>query len=108
MPGNVQYWAVSGRSFRAITTPDDLLHGEKLAEGDQPQFPPDYAAGATDKKAELMTEAATVISLLQDAVDLGMATDDETERYNAWRKYRVLLSRVDITVELPEWPEQPT
>ncbi|EMP4585213.1 tail fiber assembly protein [Enterobacter hormaechei] len=45
---------------------------------------------------------------LQDAVDLDMATDEEKSRYDTWRKYRVLLTRVD-TSQAPDinWPDPP-
>lgn len=48
------------------------------------------------------------IEPLQDAVDLDMATDEEKSRYDAWRKYRVLLMRVD-TSQAPDinWPDPP-
>ncbi|EFU5240013.1 tail fiber assembly protein, partial [Salmonella enterica] len=42
---------------------------------------------------------------LQDAVDLEEATDEEKARLNAWKKYRVLVNRVDTSK--PEWPEAP-
>ncbi|EHH6603082.1 tail fiber assembly protein [Escherichia coli] len=32
---------------------------------------------------------------LLDAVELGIATDEETSLLAAWKKYRVLLNRVD-------------
>lgn len=58
-----------------------------------------------------MNEAARQIAVLQDAVDLGIATDAEAAGYTAWRKYRVLLSRVQQdpaypNVTLPKQPEK--
>ncbi|MGA6000816.1 tail fiber assembly protein, partial [Escherichia coli] len=45
---------------------------------------------------------------LQDAVDLDMATDDETKLLLAWKKYRVLLMRVNTSTALDiEWPTSP-
>ncbi|EMD6813377.1 tail fiber assembly protein [Citrobacter koseri] len=55
-------------------------------------------------KNSLMQTANEKITLLQDAVDLDMATDEEKELLLKWKKYRVLLSRVDTSK--PEWPEQ--
>ncbi|HBR2160753.1 TPA: tail fiber assembly protein, partial [Klebsiella pneumoniae] len=45
------------------------------------------------------------ISILQDAVDLDMATDEERTQLTTLKKYRVLLSRVD-TSKAPDidWP----
>lgn len=60
---------------------------------------------AEAKKAELLSAAAAEIAPLQDAVDLDMATDEEKAQLLAWKKYRVLLNRVDTSN--PEWPERP-
>ncbi|MDE9496251.1 tail fiber assembly protein, partial [Xenorhabdus bovienii] len=52
--------------------------------------------------------ADSAIAPLQDAVDLGMATDTEKAGLTEWRKYRVLLNRVDCTTAPDvQWPEQP-
>lgn len=67
--------------------------------------PVDYEEEAQRKKLELLNQANNVIATLQDAVDLDMATDEEAEGLTQWRKYRVLLSRVDVTA--PVWPEVP-
>lgn len=62
----------------------------------------------TAKKAELIAAATDRISVLQDAVDLDMATDSETAALPLWKKYRVLLSRIDANtsddVVCPEAP----
>lgn len=61
------------------------------------------------KKRSLLDEASQKISILQDAVDLDMATDDEAAALPLWKKYRVLLSRVDAeTSEEVKFPEKPT
>ncbi|EKK4595233.1 tail fiber assembly protein, partial [Escherichia coli] len=44
----------------------------------------------------------------QDAVDAGIATDEETSILTEWKKYRVLLMRVDTsTAPDIEWPTPP-
>ena len=64
------------------------------------------AAGS--QKKELIAYAGEIIATLQDAVDLDMATEEEKLSLTHWKKYRVLLNRVqpenapDI-----EWPEMP-
>jgi len=65
-------------------------------------------ADAQNTKASLMQEANNTIALLQDAVDLDMATDDDVQSLTAWKKYRVLLSRVnpDDAPDI-EWPVKP-
>ncbi|MGX9376086.1 tail fiber assembly protein [Pantoea ananatis] len=77
---------------------DEGLKSQKV---DQVQF-------AAQMKAELMTGATKQIDPLQDAVDLDMATDEEKMQLTAWRKYRVLLNRVDASTA-PDitWPSIP-
>lgn len=59
-------------------------------------------------KTALMDEASQKISVLQDAVDLGMATDEEREQLEAWKKYRVILSRIDSSIpDQIDWPTKP-
>lgn len=57
---------------------------------------------------ERVSFATNAINTLQDAVDLEMATETEESSLLAWRKYRVLLSRVE-TSTAPDiyWPEKP-
>jgi hypothetical protein len=64
------------------------------------------AAGAT--KSSLMAVANEAITPLQDAVDLEIATDNEIVLLAEWKRYRVLLNRVDVTAA-PNitWPELP-
>ncbi|WJN74355.1 tail fiber assembly protein [Burkholderia anthina] len=55
----------------------------------------------------LLASAALSIAPLQDADDLGMATDGEKALLTAWKKYRVDISRVDLTKASPAWPSTP-
>ncbi|MCM7766228.1 tail fiber assembly protein [Enterobacter bugandensis] len=73
-----------------------------FADGQITAAPVDYEAEAQRKKLELMTQANNFIAMLQDAVELNMATDEETANLLEWKKYRVLLSRVDV--KKPVWP----
>ncbi|AYZ38477.1 tail fiber assembly protein [Escherichia coli] len=61
---------------------------------------------AEEKKARLIQEATDNIAILQDAVNLEIATNEEISQLNSWRKYRVLVSRID-TSTAPDivWPE---
>lgn len=60
------------------------------------------------KKTSLMQSANNQIAPLQDAVDLDMATDVEKQTLADWKKYRVLLNRVDIsTAPNIDWPPEP-
>jgi len=63
---------------------------------------------AEDKRSRLRAEADTAIQPLQDASDLGIATDDEASQLVAWKKYRVMLMRVSTeNAEKIIWPQQP-
>lgn len=63
---------------------------------------------AEQQKQALLSEANNAIAPLQDAVDLDMATDEEKAQVTAWKKYRVLLNRVDTsTAPDIDWPEKP-
>lgn len=65
-------------------------------------------AAAEHRRSSLLTAANNAIAPLHDAVDLGIATDSETALLTEWRKYRVLLSRIDTsTAPDIEWPMQP-
>lgn len=73
---------------------------------EQPEYTPEeWIALNENKKTRLMQTANMAIAPLQDAVDMDMATDDETVRLQEWKKYRVLLSRVDSSA--PDWPLSP-
>ncbi|MCC8376318.1 MULTISPECIES: tail fiber assembly protein [Photorhabdus] len=60
------------------------------------------------KKQQFIVEASQQIAPLQDAVDLGIATKEEEAALLVWKKYRVMLNRVDTLQAADiEWPEQP-
>ncbi|EOW6673991.1 tail fiber assembly protein [Cronobacter dublinensis] len=53
-----------------------------------------------------MNKASNDISLLQDAVDLDMASEKEAAKLIALKRYRVLLNRLDVaTAPNIKWPE---
>lgn len=65
-------------------------------------------AANMSNKDTLMSQASQRISVLQDAVELEMATEEETALLPLWKKYRVLLSRIDAnTADEVKWPEKP-
>lgn len=70
--------------------------------------PVDYVANAVVKKQQLMAETMAIIAPLEDAVEFGISTEKEAILLTEWKKYRVLLNRVD-TSKAPdiEWPEKP-
>lgn len=61
----------------------------------------------TATRDALMREANERIAVLGDAVDLGMATDDEVTALTAWRQYRVYLARLDLSQQPVQWPPPP-
>lgn len=63
---------------------------------------------ASSRLAAEMDVANRSIAPLQDAVDISIATDEEITRIAEWKRYRVELSRIDIS-KAPniEWPENP-
>ncbi|EMW0057111.1 tail fiber assembly protein [Salmonella enterica] len=60
---------------------------------------------AEGTKSRLLLMASGKVAPLQDAVDLDEATDKEKASLLAWRKYRVLVNRLDTTN--PDWPYVP-
>ncbi|MBT0721055.1 tail fiber assembly protein [Rosenbergiella collisarenosi] len=62
---------------------------------------------ATDQQRKLIKIAAEKIAPLQDALDLEIATEEETQRLKEWKRYRVMLSRVELNTDAVIWPEQP-
>ncbi|TEA26991.1 tail fiber assembly protein [Candidatus Schmidhempelia bombi] len=47
----------------------------------------------------LIDEASKKIAILQDAIEFSIAEDGDVEKLKMWKKYRVLLSRIDTTKE---------
>ncbi|MBV7311531.1 tail fiber assembly protein [Morganella morganii] len=65
-------------------------------------------AEAEARKQALIAEANAAIAPLQYAVDLDMATHEEESLLKEWKKYRVMLNRVDTsTAPDIDWPVKP-
>lgn len=65
----------------------------------------EFIAHAETEKQRLLVLANAAITPLSDAVELEIATADEINLYAKWRKYRVLLNRVDTDIAPNiEWP----
>ncbi|MFQ0834215.1 tail fiber assembly protein [Citrobacter gillenii] len=91
---------------------DDLIGNKKGITEDEVNVilnPPPSQAELIEKaeaeKSQLRAIADDEIAWRQDAVDVGIATDEETTALADWKKYRVLLMRVDTTD--PDWPTPP-
>lgn len=98
----------------------DLIYGQESGQriiADEGGYPilsaqpeptsEEIIANNTQKKISLMKLATDEIYPLQDAIDLGEATDDEKNKLTSLKKYRVALNRVDVSVVGLEWPEFP-
>ena len=63
---------------------------------------------ASAKKNQFIADATAQISYLQDAVESEIASEQETQLLAEWKKYRVLVNRIDIE-QAPniDWPNNP-
>ena len=55
----------------------------------------------------LLSEANEKIAILQDIIDLDMQESNEAEQLKQWKKYRILLTRVDASGVNAVFPEKP-
>lgn len=92
--------------FESVGQDCQLIGGE-VVKG--PPMVPEFSTQAKQAiLAARLREATQKVQMLQDAVDLDMATDEEKAQLTAWKKYRVLLSRADAEAQSPEeWPQPP-
>lgn len=76
---------------------------------DAPQLTPvQQREIASWEKAARLEMAGKAIAPLQDADDLGVATAEEKALLLAWKRYRVLINRVDAeTAPDIDWPVTP-
>ncbi len=94
-------------TFKQPTTGFDKWDGTKWVT-DNVALKANQIEQAEQQRVTLLRHASESIALLQDAVDLNIATEVEKSALLAWRKYRVMLSRVNISLSPDiEWPEQP-
>lgn len=73
------------------------LGGGSNHKADAPPTHEELVLMAESKRDVLLSGAAAKIVPLQDAVDLSDATQDEISVLRAWKQYRVLLNRVDVS-----------
>lgn len=78
---------------------DDNYFDEQLAKTSE---------GRTLLKNRFLGEAGKIIAPLQDAVELEMATEKEMQILKRWKKYRVLINRINpLDDRYDEWPQKP-
>ncbi|WP_334473502.1 tail fiber assembly protein [Arsenophonus sp. PmNCSU2021_1] len=59
-------------------------------------------------KQQKLYDATCEIAPLQDAIDLDMATEEEKKRLIVWKRYRVLVNRIETsTTQEITWPKPP-
>ncbi len=64
---------------------------------------------AEARKNELLASAGKAVAPLQDAVDLGMAMEEEIVQLKLWKTYRVQLSRINPqSAPDIDWPVAPS
>ncbi|EGT5209035.1 tail fiber assembly protein [Cronobacter turicensis] len=104
---------LSVTEIKSAEVPDGLnIYGEWMWNGEK-IIPREFTAQeviaqAESKRSELLAMAAGKIAPLQDADDLGVATDEEKAQLLAWKTYRVRLNRLVFSgVEDIAWPEVP-
>ncbi|HHR5846964.1 TPA: tail fiber assembly protein [Providencia alcalifaciens] len=106
-----QVYAYEPDEFESEFIRGDLIEiseQEALAITNPPPTKEQLIAEAEYQKQALLNEATTAIAPLQDAVDLGIATDEEREQLRAWKEYRVEVNRVDAGLGASvNWPVKP-
>lgn len=94
-------------TFTPPETPWDQWDGEQwVTDTDAQQRAAVEQAAQT--RQQLRQQADQQIELLNDAAETGMSEEGDDQRLANWKKYRVLLSRVDIgqAPDIP-WPALP-
>lgn len=129
LPPEEQLVAISEEEWKAALEAQSLGKTIIAGEDNKPTWPPgpfhsyrngvwfyDSEKEALVKRAAVdaavqtgMLQASNKIAVLQDAVDLEMATESEAAALTSWRKYRVLLSRSSSDPMYPDisLPDQP-
>lgn len=99
-----EFTSVAPENKMRIAGPDGLPAWCDIPEPSREEL----IAMAGQRKGLLRSGADAIITPLQDAVDMDMATEDEIAALTAWKKYRVLLNRIDTSAAPDiEWPKQP-
>jgi hypothetical protein len=115
--GDTSSWSVpDGQAAVLLKDGDSAYIGLGYADGvfEKPPVslpptpsPADILASNTATRDLLLSQATAAVAPLQDAVDLDMATDSDTAALKAWKTYRVLVNRVDLTQSTADWPVAP-
>lgn len=83
-----------------------LFDGEKITLREYSEE--ELQQQAANKKKELIKQSSLQIETLNDAADLGMASEEEKRLLARWKTYRVLLNRIDSEAAPDiDWPQPP-
>lgn len=94
---------VAPEFFAVGLTP--ITEAEAMSLLNPPPTPEQVVIYNEGERTRLRAIADSEIEWRQDAVDVGIATTEETTALSDWKKYRVLLMRVDTAA--PVWPQPP-
>ncbi|EMA7647472.1 tail fiber assembly protein [Yersinia enterocolitica] len=96
-----------GFTLLAPTTPFDKWNGKNWVT-DTAAVSEAAVSNARNELLQRQRVASDKIATLEDAVSLDLATEQEVADLKAWKVYRVLLNRVDVT-KAPniDWPAIP-
>lgn len=101
-----------GRSVYEVDpagVPENVIGNYSYSEDEFTDVRPSVIDLANRERSQLMQQATIAMSALQDAADLGIATDEEAALLTEWKQYRVGLNRIDTsTAPDIDWPEPPT
>ncbi|WP_431274233.1 tail fiber assembly protein [Variovorax ureilyticus] len=88
--------------------PGDSYNGNSF--GPPPAPPALTPAQVLGQRDALLAEATLRIAPLEDAVELAMATEEETASLKSWKQYRMALNRIEQQEGFPSsvvWPIKP-
>jgi hypothetical protein len=101
---------VSDEEYTTFTgiAPTGKMRGSINGKPAWVDMPPPAPEAVIPRQARQLDEAEAVIRVLERAVKLGMATDEEKAQLEAWERYSVLLSRINPD-DAPNinWPDKP-
>ncbi|MEL5281020.1 tail fiber assembly protein [Serratia bockelmannii] len=92
---------------RCLANGEWVFDGKKVSQ--RAYSAEEMMAKAEARKNELLVSAGKAVAPLQDAVDLGIAMEDEIVQLRLWKTYRVQLNRINPQ-NAPDidWPVAPS
>jgi Caudovirales tail fibre assembly protein. len=91
-----------GKVLKIIKGKLMLVDSEPIALSDK-----QIVSQSQTMKNSLINEANEKIAILQDIIDLDMQESNEDEQLKQWKKYRILVTRVDTSDVNVVFPEKP-